>query len=70
MDLLTIGWNITINQVGSSMSNIFLQRITVQENVPCTKNKSFDSNILLCAIGKKYLNSILFQSVLTDLLFF
>jgi len=61
IDLISIGWNLMAGQSNSSISSTFLQQITVREDVQCTNNKSFNPKTQLCAVGKKYLNSILFQ---------
>jgi secreted trypsin-like serine protease len=61
IDLISIGWNLMTSQSNSSILSKFPQQITVREDVQCTKNKSFNPKTQLCAVGKKYLKSILFQ---------
>ncbi|CAF1129781.1 unnamed protein product [Rotaria sordida] len=50
MDLVTIGWGI-LNPSNPTEGATFLQQITVQENVECTKNKAINSTTQLCAPG-------------------
>lgn len=51
MDLLTIRWDYIRNQSNSSIINVFLQEIIVQEDIEYTRNKSVNPIIQLCAVG-------------------
>ncbi|CAF0979092.1 unnamed protein product [Rotaria sordida] len=50
IDLVTIGWDLLTIQSNLSTPSPFLQKITIRENVPCTKN-SLNPLTQLCATG-------------------
>jgi secreted trypsin-like serine protease len=54
MDLVTIGWGV-LNPLNPTIAATILQKVTVREDVECTKNKMSNSTTQLCASGKTYL---------------
>ena len=62
MNLVTIGWGV-YNRSNPTVAATFLQQVTVEEDVECTKNKVINSTIQLCATGKIYFLKYIYCSM-------